>query len=278
MRGAKLRIKLHPLFVLFGIASALFGGLPVFLLATIAALEHECAHALAARRFGFGLNRVVLMPYGAMIEGDLSGIPPLQELWVCLAGPLANAATALGFVALWWLYPETYPFTDAAAYVSASLFFVNLLPAFPLDGGRILRILLRPLGGKKAKIICVAVTFCFAAALLGYFIWSCFSEPNFGALIFAVLLAAGAFGGGEYARLTFSRNKNFKRGIEEKRIALSGDVTAGEAMRFLREDKLLTLVLYDGGEYMGELGEEDLLSALEQSKYGAPLKELLPFS
>ena len=97
-------------------------------MATLAALEHECAHAIAARRFGFELNRILLMPYGAVVSGDLSGIPPRQELWVCLAGPLANAATALSFVALWWLYPETYPYTDVAAYVSASLFFVNLFP------------------------------------------------------------------------------------------------------------------------------------------------------
>lgn len=275
LRGAEWRIVPHPLFLLTGLLSALFGQLFVFLTAVVAALEHELAHALAARRFGFSLNRILLMPYGAVISGDLGGIPPRQELWVCLAGPLANAATALGFVALWWLYPETYPYTDLAAYLSASLFFVNLLPAYPLDGGRILRIFLRPLGNKKAKIILNTVTFSTAAAVLGYFVWSCFSSPNFGALLFAVLLAAGAFGGGEYTRLTFSRNKDFRRGIEEKRIALSGDVTAKDAMRFLREDRYLVLVLFDGGEFLGELTEEEFLNGLESGNYAAPLKDLI---
>ena len=136
---------------------------------------------------------------------------------------------------------------------------------------------MRPLGGKKARIICKTVTFLTAAAILGYFIGSCFSKPNFGALLFALLLCAGAFGGGEYARLTFSRNKNFRRGIEEKRIALSWDVTAGEAMRFLREDKYLVLVLFENNEFAGELTEEELLSELERGNYASPLKDFIKF-
>lgn len=275
MRGAKLRITVHPLFLLAGILSAATGQLLVLFAAAIAALEHECAHALAARRFGYRLDKIILMPYGAVVSGDLSGIPARQELWVCLAGPLANAVTALGFTALWWLYPETYPYTDAAAYVSASLFLVNLLPAWPLDGGRILRILLRPAGKRKGRIICTSVTLFTAAAILGYFIWSCFSLPNLGALFFAILLGAGAFGGAEYERLTFSRNKNFRKGIEERRIALSSDVTAGEAMHFLREDKYLVLVLFENGEFVGELAEEELLCELERGNYALPLKNFI---
>lgn len=271
---ARLRVKPHILFFLVGILSAFTGQLFLFLAATICALEHECAHAFVARRFGYRLDQIVLMPYGAVVSGDIAGMPAKEELLVCVAGPLANAVTALGFVALWWLYPETYPFTDTAAYVSVSLFLVNLLPAFPLDGGRILRILLKPLGGKRAKIICRIVTLFIAALILGTFIYSCFGVPNFGALLFAILLAAGAFGGGEYARLTFSRQKNFSRGIEERRIALSADCTAGRAMRFLREDKYLVLVLFEDGEFCGEVTEEELLSALEQGEYATPLKSL----
>ena len=262
--------------MLVGILSAFFGQLLLFLAATLAALEHECAHAFAARRFGFQLNSVVLMPYGAVISGDLDGISPKQELAVCLAGPLANAVTALGFTALWWLYPETYPYTDVAAQVSWSLFFVNLLPAWPLDGGRILKITLRPLGERRSHLICRILSLCFSGALAGYFIVTCFSTPNVGALLFAILLAAGSFGGGTYARLHFSRNKNFRRGIEERRIALSADCTAGDTLKFLREDKYTVFILFEDSEFLGELLEEELISALEAGDYEKPLKTLLP--
>lgn len=278
MRGAdsgKPKFSVHPLFLLVGIVSAFTGQLLVFFSACIAAVEHECAHAFAARRYGFTLDKIVLMPYGAVISGDISGISPKQEIAVCLAGPLSNALTALGFVALWWLYPESYPYTEAAALVSLSLFLVNLLPAYPLDGGRLLKIALRPLGEKRARVVCTAVTLLSAAGILAYFIWSCFSAPAFSALAFALMLAFGAFGGGKYSRLRFSRNKSFSRGVEELRVAISADCTVQNALRFLRDDRYVVFVLYEDEEFFGELSEGEFLSALGEGNYARPLRDCL---
>ncbi len=271
-----MKLRMHPLFLFVGVLSAFTGQLFLFLGGCLAALQHECAHAFAARRYGFTLDKIVLMPYGAVISGDISGLTRRQEFWVCLAGPLANGATAVFFVALWWLYPETYPFTDAAMYVSLSLFLVNLLPAYPLDGGRMLHLVLRPLGEKKAKRICAAVTLVIAAGVLGYFIYSCFHKPAFTALCFAVLLAAGAFGGGSYKRLRFSHAKSFARGVEERRVALSADCSLQSAVRFLSPDRYLIFVLYENEEYCGELSEGEFLSALEQGDGSRLLKDCLP--
>ena len=93
MPGVKVRV--HPLCLLVGVLSALTGTLLPFLSAILAAALHECAHAFAARRYGFALDTLVLMPYGATIAGDIGGIGKKEELCVLLAGPLANAATAL---------------------------------------------------------------------------------------------------------------------------------------------------------------------------------------
>lgn len=269
------KLKPHPLFLLAGAVSAFTGDLPLFLAAVLAALEHECAHAFVARRYGFTLDTVNLMPYGAVLSGDLTGIPPCREIAVCLAGPIASGLTALAFTALWWLYPETYPYTEAAAAVSASLLFVNLLPAYPLDGGRILRVLLRPIGERRSLLVCKAVTALIAVGILGFFIYTCFSAPNFTALCFSVFLAGGLFGGGSYHRVVFSHEKNFSRGVEEKRIALSGDLTVSDALKFLREDRYLVLILFREGEFEGEVAEEELLGAIERGEYARPLRELL---
>lgn len=257
-----------------GILSAITGGFLLFVAAVLAALEHECAHAFAARRYGYELDKVVLMPYGAVISGDIAGMGRRNELAVLIAGPLCNLATGVFFVALWWMYPETYPFTELAATVSFSLFFVNLLPAYPLDGGRIMRLLLEPLGKKRTKIVCGAVSILIALGVLAFFVWSCFSSPNWSALAFACLLAAGAFGGGSYGRINFSP-KRFLRGVEERRVAVDASVTVQSAIRFLREDRYLTLILFEGGEYLGELSEEEYLSALADGAYSEPLKTLL---
>ena len=95
-----LRLAVHPLFWVSGIYFCLTGRLFVFLLLTLSALEHECAHAFAAARRGYALNRVVLMPYGAVVRGDIGGISLRDEIAVAAAGPLVSGATALGFVAL----------------------------------------------------------------------------------------------------------------------------------------------------------------------------------
>lgn len=271
-----MKFRIHPLFLLFGVLTAFTGQLMLFLIATVAAVEHECAHAFCARKMGYSLDKIVLMPYGAVISGDISGISAKQELSVCVAGPLANAATAVLFVAVWWLYPEAYPYTEAAAYISASLFLVNLLPAYPLDGGRMLKIALRPLGEKRARIVCICVSLAISAGVLAYFIYSCFTAPAWNALAFAVFLAAGSFGGGSYCRLRFSRKKSFARGVEEQRIAISADTSVGYAVRFLREDRYVVFVLFEEEEFLGELSEEEFLFGLEKGEFSSPLRRLLP--
>lgn len=278
MPGAdkKFRLRIHPLFLAAGLVSAFTGDLLLFLAAALAAAEHECAHAFVARRYGFALDKLVLMPYGAVLSGDIAGIGKKQELAVLVAGPLANAVTALAFVALWWLFPETYPYTEAAASVSFSLFLVNLLPAYPLDGGRILHLLLSPLGERRANAVCRAVTLLTALGVLAYFIWTCFFDAAWTALVFSVLLAAGAFGGGRYARMTFSREKSFARGLEERRVVIAAERTVQDAFRHLREEKYLVLVLFSGGEFLGELSEEEYLDAVRSGRWSAQLSELLP--
>ena len=275
--GAKRgrRLSVHPLFFLVGIASAFTGGLLTFLSACLAAIEHECAHAFAARRYGFRLDKIVLMPYGAVISGDITGLSPKEEFFVALAGPLANLLTALGFTALWWFFPDTYPFTEAAAYVSYSLFFINLLPAYPLDGGRILGLVLRPVCKKKTKLVLRIITLLISLGIAGWFVYTCFSVPNFSMLIFACLLCAGAFGGGKYAKLHFSHKKSFQRGVEERRIAISSSCALKEGLRFLRDDKYLVFVLYDGEEFLGELSEGEFLDCLEKFDYATPLRNCL---
>ena len=274
MELKKFKLTVHPLFLLAGVLSACMGELPLFLAATVAALEHECAHAFAARRYGFTLDKIVLMPYGAAIAGDIAGIGRKRELAVLAAGPLCNLATGIFFVALWWLWPETYPFTDTAAFVSFSLFLVNLLPAYPLDGGRALRILMEPLGAKRARRIGFAVNLLLAAGVMGYFVYSCFSVPAFSAPIFAILLVTGAAGGGSYRRLTFSRKKSFERGVEETRIAVSADCTVQDALRFLRDDRYLTLLLFDGEDFFCELTEEEYLGAVEKGEFSRKLRDV----
>lgn len=277
MLGVKTKLRVHPLFFLVGVLSALTGDLLVFCAAALAALEHEFAHAVAAARCGFALDRIVLMPYGAVIGGDLSGMGGREMLGVLFAGPFINGATALFFVALWWLFPETYPYTDFAAFVSCSLFVVNLLPAYPLDGGRALRILTRRLPTVPRRIIEITCGVLVSGAAAGYFIYSCvLKAPAFTALAFCVLLVAGMFGkGGSYVPISFSREKSLSRGVEERRVVFSVDCPLRSALRYLGEERYLVLILYENGAYFGEMPEEEYLAALSEGDYSKTFRECM---
>jgi len=138
---------------------------------------HELCHSLVARRFGIKVRQITLLPIGGV--ASMSKIPdkPIQELAVSIAGPLSNLAvvavfyyplkTLLGPDVLFHpLSTSTWPLTIAYAYwVNLVLAGFNLLPAFPMDGGRILRAALATkIGMKRATTIAVNFGHIFALA------------------------------------------------------------------------------------------------------------------
>lgn len=115
----------------------------LFLLAVFGSvLLHELGHALTARRYGIRTRRIVLSPIGGIAQ--LEGMPrrPRQELAVALAGPAVNFVLAAG---LWLVLPlfasAPFVFELLGGVLVANLMLgtFNLLPAFPMDGGRALR-------------------------------------------------------------------------------------------------------------------------------------------
>lgn len=119
---------------------------------------HELGHALTAKRFGIVTKKITLLPIGGMASFDKMPESPKQELLVVIAGPLVNLIIA---VLLYFIVPVqelfNQSFTDAydifksftlqnflfyLFIVNVGLIVFNLIPAFPMDGGRILRALL----------------------------------------------------------------------------------------------------------------------------------------
>ncbi len=253
-----LSLSVHPLFFALGFYYAATGRIFGFLICTLTAAIHEAGHSFAAGSCGYRLNKIVLMPFGAVVKGNIDGLKPADEIKIALAGPLVNLGLGLGFAALWWIFPESYAFTDTAAEANFSMALVNFIPAYPLDGGRILfAIISEKTGAVKAAKICKALGGALGVLLFALFIISCFHEVNVSLCFFAAFVLFGAFSrtnGNVYVKAyTAVSEEKLMRGMRIKRFALHKSATLKKAISLLEPAALNEIVVY-GDETEGRLG------------------------
>ena len=105
------KIRISPFTVIFAAITVALGNGYTLLSYSVAVIMHEMAHAEVAKRRGYALIKIKIMPYGSSLTGNFEGITPRDEIAVALAGPLCNIVLALLTVAVWWLVPQTYFFT-----------------------------------------------------------------------------------------------------------------------------------------------------------------------
>src|SRR4051812_10357831 len=143
---------------LFGLVFAVFG----------CVVLHELGHALAARHYGIATRDITLYPIGGVARLERMSEKPWEEFWIAVAGPAVNVVIAgLLFSFLMFssaidqvipLPPLGLDFLGHLMLINVVLVLFNLVPAFPMDGGRVLRAMLAlRLGHLKATQIAVRV-------------------------------------------------------------------------------------------------------------------------
>lgn len=220
---------------------------------------HECGHIFCAARLGFTCERVSLMPYGASAVCDIEGISPRDEVKLALAGPAVNLFVCVAVAGLWWFEPITYAYTDLIFTINAAMLLLNLLPAYPLDGGRVARCLLAKFFKPKVLNIAVRVIgLLVVAALILAFV---FAERNLSLLTVAAFLLCSALEKSPPARKINFAAKKKRRGREIRYVIVGEEATYKDALRYVDGSRYLVLQIY-GERFIDEITEDELYEKL----------------
>lgn len=130
----------------WSLATSIFTGLVTSLLFFGSVLAHELMHSLVAQASGIPVSSITLFIFGGVSQITEEPKEPKVELRIALAGPLTSIALGGIFWAIWFLLPGTAEVVTAVAFwlglINLVLAGFNLIPGFPLDGGRVLRSIL----------------------------------------------------------------------------------------------------------------------------------------
>ena len=223
----------------------------LFAMYFIALTLHETAHAAAARIKGFKTNEIVLSAFGAVLYGEFEGITPAEELFVVLAGPFCNVCLLALTAAAWWFFPPAYFFTEDFFYCNVAICLINLLPAYPLDGGRALLALLnKRFAVKKSERILQAAGITVSFFTFALFLYTCFNEINLTFGLFSVFLFANATAlikknAWDRAAVVIDFKKHLGRGMEVKRFAVSHKVQLRQLVKLKSKKYLTEIVVID---------------------------------
>ncbi|MCX7826685.1 MAG: site-2 protease family protein [Verrucomicrobiae bacterium] len=257
-------------------------GVMFFLLLFGCVLLHEYGHALTARRYGIRTRDITLLPIGGVARLERMPDNPAHELWVALAGPAVNVAIAALLFGWLTLTGTWEPLSSLSATqgnllerllaVNVLLVLFNLLPAFPMDGGRVLRSLLA-LRLDYVRATRIAATVGQGMAVLFGFI-GLFGNPML--LFIALFVWIGAAQEASAAEM-----KSALAGIPVREAmltefsTLSPRATLGDAARLILAGSQRDFPVVVDGDPVGVLVHQDLFEALGKAGEDALVESVM---
>ncbi len=267
--GGRLKINLLMIPAVVFLLIVGMGDVVLYYIPTV--LLHEWAHVIFASALGMTVSEMELFPFGCAAKLQCFAVSRTKEIVVAAAGPAANMAAAC---ATFFIDKYGFEITVAERLISSNLALaaVNMLPALPLDGGRIVRAIFASfIGYKRATRLTACAGIFFAAMLLGVGVWALFQDtlnPSF--FIMGFFLCLAAVKELKSAPYTLIRDFSGKRETIDKRKTLSINRFAAMRTETLRD----IMREFEAGKYnmvtvldkdlgvLGELDERQILDGM----------------
>ncbi|MBI5083167.1 MAG: site-2 protease family protein [Acidobacteria bacterium] len=241
-------------------------------------LLHELGHSLAARKYGIPTRDITLLPIGGVARLERMPEKPGQELWVALAGPAVNVAISAAlflwlsitqkWVPLGQMQVASGPFLERLLIANVWLVLFNLIPAFPMDGGRVLRALLAS-RMEYVRATQIAAGVGQGLALL-FGLIGLFGNPMLLFIALFVWIGASSEASATQMKAALAGTPIQAAMLTDFRQLSSGD-TRADAVRLGREGSQQDFPVVERGRVVGILTRSDLLLALAEHGQDHPV-------
>ena len=220
-------------------------------------LIHELGHYYVAKYCGYKLSKFSLSPYGVSLSYYGQTLEQKDEIYIALAGPVVNLVVALITVAFWWMFPTFYLVSYNFVEVNLIIALTNLLPAFPLDGGRVFVSLFSNIVERR-KALKITIIFNVVLSVMFFILFFVFCFINFNPtyLLFAVFLTMGVLDLNflsKYEKINVF-NKKMKNFSKPKIYVINENVKLKDILNKIEGNKTYLFVL------MQENGKSIILS------------------
>jgi len=291
--GSEIRIHLTFFLLLLWIGIAHFqqgGGAAategvLFIVAVFACVVlHELGHAIAARRYGIKTPRITLLPIGGVAELEKMPEKPMEEVVVAIAGPLVNVAIAAVLILFLGAHPDMATvsniedpqpgFLARLAVVNIILVVFNMIPAFPMDGGRVLRALLAT---KYSRVRATEIAATVGQVTSFVFGFLGLLSGNVLLIFVAIFVYIAATSEAQATSLQAIASKvSVRKGMITHYDALGPASTLGDAAEaLLRTTQHEFPVVDGGGNLRGVLTRASMVAALQERGRDMPVHEVM---
>lgn len=274
----RLSIGVLPLFAVL----LVIGEGKALAIAVLSLLLHECAHLIAARNLGFAIRRLSVYPFGAVLHLDALGTKAGGEAIAALAGPIGSLVIASAARLTVQLMPQTSQILEPFIHTNAALALLNLLPAYPLDGGRVTKsLLLRFLSHRAARTVSLLFTGVTAALLIalgircvmiGFPAWTLFGIAPF--LLLSAWIEWKQMPPSAVAHV-LARSAESRAGTPmlTQTVLLGDNATVGDAIKMLSVKRFTFFRILRNARSF-EIDEDRMLDAASKFGYDMRLKDV----